>query len=161
MGLINALTKALNLWTDVGVSLVVKAPLENAWSVMITECIRQGYWIIETDQAARQFAYLVPLVRKLNENPQGQKISVYVASLGQNYCCVSITADAYSGENLAAGSELLSQDRQGELIGWLIAKIEAKFSIVSRSAAPLTLQKLPGINSKTAPDDEPSFDFLQ
>lgn len=170
MGLIDAFKKLHNWGMDVGVSLIVKAPLENAWATMIAGCIQQGYWIIETDQAARQFSYLVPMEMKLFKG--GQKITVCVASLGQQSCAVTLTADAYEGENNTPQIELTAKGRQRELIGWMVAKLEWQFEIACRSATPNTPQNLPAGTpsqslaspSRNTPQSkqktDPSFDFL-
>jgi hypothetical protein len=108
---------------------------------MLSECIQQGYWIIESDQAARQFSYLVPMEMKLFKG--GQKITVCIASLGQQACAVTLTADAYEGENNTAQIELTAKGRQRELIGWMVAILEGKFAIAGRSSTPNTPTNLP------------------
>jgi hypothetical protein len=177
MGLIDAFKKLDNWGMDVGISLIVKAPLENAWAAMLSDCIQQGYWIIESDQAARQFCYLVPTdwsSAKLFRG--GQKIVVCVASLGQQACAVTLTADAFNGENNSSQSELTSKGRQRELIGWLVAKLESRFAIAGRSSTPNTPSNLPAggqtqsrsqspaTRSRETPQSRaqggPSFDFL-
>jgi hypothetical protein len=174
MGLIDAFKKLHNAGMDVGVSLIVKTPLENAWAAMLSDCILQGYWIMESDQAARQFSYLVPWEGKLTAG--GQKIVVCVASLGQQASAVTLTADAYEGEGNVAQMELTSKGRQRELIGWMVAKLESRFTIAGRSSTPNTPNKLPAGEATRSPSQTratrprqaprskqsggPNFDFL-
>lgn len=171
MGLIDAFKKFHNWGMDVGVTLMLKAPLENAWALMLSECINQGYWIMETDQAARRFSYLVPMEMKLFKG--GQKITICVASLGPQACVVTMTADPYEGENNTPQLELTAKGRQRELIGWMVTKLESKFAILGRSASPNTPNtksantqtQLPAFPTNTSSGSsrsgESSFDFLK
>ncbi len=174
MGLLN---KLINIGTETGVTLLVRAPLETAWAGMLAWCIEQGYWISESDQAARQFTYFVPpdygmsSVKKMLSS--GNQVIVCVASLGAEACAISVTANSYHGETsqsiLGKQNEFVSKPRQLEIIGWLVAFIESKFAVVRRSATPST--QLPAARSQgaappaskpsAAKSGSPSFDFLQ
>ena len=56
MGLLG---KLLSVGVEAGISVIVKAPLETAWATMLSECVQAGYWVCESDQAARNFSYFV------------------------------------------------------------------------------------------------------
>jgi hypothetical protein len=50
------LGKILSVGVEAGISVIVKAPLENVWAVMISECVQAGYWVCETERIGRSTA---------------------------------------------------------------------------------------------------------
>jgi hypothetical protein len=179
----NLVQKVRNWSIETGISVVVQAPIDHAWTLMLFECVKAGYWICETDQASKQFKYFVPndalsankMSLKDRVMATGQQVIVCVAALSPQACLVSVTANNYEGEHHDTGIEQLTKPRQRQLIGWLISKLANKFTITNRSAAPGTPLNIEDVTpppalpttAARAPASSPqqsgsktSFDFL-
>jgi hypothetical protein len=145
---------------ETGISVVVQAPMDHAWTLMLFESVKAGYWICETDQASKQFKYFVPNEQFSGKEKSvkgvalatGQQVIVCVAALSPQACLVSVTANTYEGEGNKSltAMEQFTKPRQRQLIGWLISKLANKFTITNRSAAPGTPLNVEDVTSPPA-----------